>query len=95
VGFSKRVRVAVQNIRASKRGNLKTLFVNYVSSSEAIPNLTGSVYTLLFWLLCASISYTLHVSILGFNAKAQGREEAQGNHFLVLLCELCVSAALR
>jgi hypothetical protein len=39
--------------------------------------------------------YTIHVSILGFNAKAQDREEVQGDHFFVILCELCVSAALR
>jgi hypothetical protein len=39
--------------------------------------------------------FTRHVSILGFNAKAQGREEAQGNHFFALLCELCLSASLR
>jgi hypothetical protein len=32
--------------------------------------------------------------ILGFNAKAQGREEAQGNHIFVLLCELCVLVSL-
>jgi hypothetical protein len=39
-----------------------------------------------------SARYTRHVSILGFNAQAQGREEAQGNHFFALLCELCGSA---
>ena len=40
------------------------------------------------------IPYTFRF-FLGFNAKAQGREEAQGNHFFVIFCELCVPADLR
>jgi hypothetical protein len=42
-----------------------------------------------------SVGYNLHVTILGFNAKAQGREKAQGNLFIVLLCELRGLAVLR